>query len=88
MYITKNFDFIEGMFNEPWKGVNIKKIYDPERYELVEKKDYKVKQLKARIEYKKELIEKHKEQLRFYEELLVTNKEALKKLEKELKELE
>ena len=64
------------------------KSYDPDRYELVEKKDWKINQLKLRIKCKKELVEEQTEKLKYYEKLVAINTEHLEKLEAELKELE
>lgn len=62
--------------------------YDSDRYELVEKKDWKIKQLKADIERFKEDLEKNKKDnevlAKEYNKLI----EAIAYAEKELKNLE
>jgi len=64
------------------------KFYDPDRYDIVEKKEWRQKQLENRIVNKKELISELREKIKYYGKLLDANEENLIKLEKELKELE
>ena len=63
-------------------------IYDSNRYELVEKKDWKINNLKERIKGVEEALENNKKSLKFYQDLITMNLERINELKMELKELE
>ena len=62
--------------------------YDSDRYELVEKKDWKINNLKEQIKGVEEALENNKKSLKFYQDLITMNLERIDELKKELKELE
>jgi peptidoglycan hydrolase CwlO-like protein len=70
------------------KTVDVKLNYDSDRYELVEKKDWKVNNLKEKIKGIEEALENNKKSLKFYQDLITMNLERIEELNKELKELE
>ena len=73
-----------------WADENseITPIYDSNRYELVEKKDWKINNLKEQIKGVEEALENNKKSLKFYQDLITMNLERIVELKKELKELE
>jgi len=78
-----------------WGGVTAKPYYDPEKYDLVEKKDYKIKTLKDRIESCKysiktseEYIDYHTAEILSYKNTIKAFNETIDTYTKELKELE
>ena len=62
--------------------------YDSDRYELVEKKDWKVNNLKEQIEKNKKLLRHNSDLINYYQDLETEYANKILKLEKELKELE
>lgn len=62
--------------------------YDEDRYELIEKKDWKINNLKEKIKGVKEALENNKKSFKFYQDLITMNSERIEELNKELKELE
>jgi ABC-type Fe3+/spermidine/putrescine transport system ATPase subunit len=71
------------------------KIYDSEKYELIEKKGYRIKEIKAKLGNLQNSILLSKRDIEKYEELLLKEKqevarerELVIKLEQELQELE
>ena len=73
-----------------WADENseITPIYDPDRYELVEKKDWKINNLKEQIEENKELLRGNSDAINYYQKLETEYANKILNLEKELKELE
>ena len=82
-----NWETTYWYFTAPSK-INIKVNYDSDRYELVEKKDWKISQLKERIKSYKEGIEEYNEKEAYYSKCISNFMEEVNKLEKELKGLE
>lgn len=81
---------IDDFFKAMWESSpTIKyKIIDPERYDIIEKKDYKINNLKNLINLNKLSIKIIENKIREYQLELEEEVKKLEKLEKELKELD
>jgi len=79
---------IFGQMDEVLEKALYLKMYDPEKYDLVEKKDYRIKQLKNSIEsteiFMAQLEEKYKE----YQKNITQCEKDIRQLKQELQELE
>ncbi len=63
-------------------------VIDREKYDIVEKKEYKIKRLESTIERDKETIESIKKLIMFYTTTISELEKNIVKMSKELKELE
>jgi hypothetical protein len=63
-------------------------FYDPEKYDLVEKKDYKIKILKNSIESTEIFLSQLEEKYKEYQKNITQCEKDIKQLKQELQELE
>jgi hypothetical protein len=83
VFNTEDFKYPEWLTN--YFDIN---VYDPEKYDLVEKKDYKIKKLKEDIETTKKFIGDTNASYNYYADKITEYLTKKDKLTKELKQLE
>lgn len=69
-------------------GTTSTSTYDTNRYELVEKKDWKLNNLKKELTKLQDTLKEYKDLEKYYANLAVTMEEKVNNVESEIKELE
>ena len=70
--------------NEDWW----KSYIDTRKYDVIEKKEYKIERLKQELEEAKRNLKTHEDYVKVYQEYVLKSRDQVKEIEKELKELE